>query len=177
MTDTEKLRQKNLKLGEELKPEVRWAYEMWVNECFSQNLIFKVTETFRTQGRQNDLYMIGRRNKKLPNGKPEEKVTWTMYSLHTQRLAADVYPQNCTHAQLAAVAAQFGITHPFPIDPPHYQFDEVGPEPIKQEVKPEARLKGLERRLRLESDPNLREMLARMVNRLRDRLGISPISF
>src|SRR4051812_20672381 len=95
--------QDNLAKGQQLRPEVQWAYNAWVRECFSAGLYFRVTETLRSQQRQNELYQVGRRG--VPGEKP---VTWTLYSNHALGLAADCYPINCTVNDLVARAAPYG---------------------------------------------------------------------
>jgi len=108
---------------EELKPDVRWAGRAWLAECQRLNIKFRVSEVYRSPERQHSLWAShfvhkGPWRTDLDGYKKK--------SMHQLRLAADVYPINCTHFDIAQVAEQFGITHPFPTqDPPHYQFDKV----------------------------------------------------
>lgn len=105
----------------ELLPNIQWAFARWMDDCFAQGKQFEIREAYRTQQRQAELYKIGRRG--IVGEKP---VTWTLASLHTKRLALDVYPINCTHGDIAPLAEKYGIEHPWPTDdPPHYQVPDT----------------------------------------------------
>lgn len=118
------LLQRNIEKCKELQSSVQWAAFAFVVTSFSRGKYFEVREAYRTQQRQNALYLKGRRG--IPG---EQPVTWTKNSLHTQRLAMDIYPKNCTHKDLEKIAAWYGITHPLKNDPPHYEFNNVGDPP------------------------------------------------
>lgn len=109
--------QHNLGKIAELLPVPQWNARKATDDCFSQNLLFRIAEAHRPQQRQNQLWEIGRRG--IPG---EQPVTWTLQSNHTKRMALDIYPTNCTHEQIAPIFARWGFTHPFPsADPPHYE--------------------------------------------------------
>jgi len=117
----------NLHFLSQLHEDVQWAAYQWHHACYQRGLRFRISETRRAQGRQEELYKIGRRG--IDGERP---VTWTRDSFHTRGLAVDLYPINCTHQDIADVAGVYNITHPFPsADPPHYEFDRVkAPTPI-----------------------------------------------
>lgn len=149
----------------ELIPEAQWAAGLWLDECERLNLKFRISEAYRTPQRQKELYAQGRT-------KSGAIVTYTLNSMHTQRLAVDLYPLNCSYASIEKVAAQFGIQHPFASgkfrDLPHFEFQNSiqKPQPIPT---PEARLKGLERRLKT-TVGEAREMILRLIERLKQRI-------
>ena len=66
-----------------LKPNARIACEMFLDVCKKRGLNVLVTETLRTQERQNELYAQGRT-------KAGRKVTWTKTSRHQSGLAWDI---------------------------------------------------------------------------------------
>lgn len=61
--------------------------EFSINELKSKGVLPLIVETYRSQERQNYLYSIGR-TIQLDNN----KVTWTLNSIHTKRNAVDVVP-------------------------------------------------------------------------------------
>lgn len=67
----------------ELLPNARRACELFMLECGKAGLKVRITETYRTQERQNELYAQGRTN-------AGRIVTWTKKSRHTSRLAWDI---------------------------------------------------------------------------------------
>lgn len=67
----------------ELLPEVRKGAEVLLAECKRQGLDIIITETYRSQERQDYLFEQGRT-------RPGRKVTWTRNSFHTTRRAFDV---------------------------------------------------------------------------------------
>jgi len=94
----------------ELKPNARLAIQLLFQECFKAGIkdIF-VTETYRSQARQNYLYEQGRT-------RPGNQVTWTLNSNHTPRLAWDIAtapPKNLydtpTLQKVGAIAKKLGI--------------------------------------------------------------------
>lgn len=66
-----------------LTPLAQLACELFMAECQKQGLKVRITETYRSQERQNELYAQGRT-------KPGNKVTWTLNSRHTSRRAWDI---------------------------------------------------------------------------------------
>lgn len=67
----------------ELLPEVKKGAELFLEECKKQGLNVLVTETYRSQARQDWLYEQGRT-------RAGKKVTWTKKSKHTSRRAFDI---------------------------------------------------------------------------------------
>ncbi len=120
--------QENLNKITELQPSSQYAAALFIHDLANQGLSVKITEVYRTQERQNELYKIGRIG--IPGQKP---VTWTRTSLHVQRLACDVLAFNCTYDQVEAVARVYGIYRPKELillgDIGHYQFDKCIQEP------------------------------------------------
>jgi hypothetical protein len=83
----------------------------------------RVTETFRTQSRQDALFAQGRTA-------PGPTVTWTRSSNHTKGLAADIVIEggdDAAYAKLAKVAAEEGLRTLGPDDPGHIEL--VSPRP------------------------------------------------
>lgn len=67
----------------ELTTRAQKACRMFLAECKAQGLNVLITETYRSQERQNYLYEQGRTTK-------GNIVTWTKYSRHTSRRAWDI---------------------------------------------------------------------------------------
>lgn len=67
----------------ELLPVAQTACRLFLEECEKEGLPVLITETYRSQERQDELYAQGRT-------KPGKKVTWTKNSRHTSRLAWDI---------------------------------------------------------------------------------------
>lgn len=95
----------------ELTPAAQLACRLLFQECVKVGIddIF-ITETFRSQARQNYLYEQGRT-------RPGSKVTWTLTSNHTSRRAWDIAvapPRNLydisTLSKVGAIAKKLGIT-------------------------------------------------------------------
>ncbi len=120
-----------------LLPCAKKAAELFLKECEKAGLKVRVTETYRTQERQNELYQQGRT-------KPGKVVTWTKNSRHTSRRAWDIcqnikgleYDQskgffdNC-----GKVAKKLGITWggewKTP-DKPHFEVNSDWQEPTEE---------------------------------------------
>ncbi|WP_416141905.1 M15 family metallopeptidase [Lysinibacillus capsici] len=112
----------------ELLPAAQTACRLLFQECFKAGIknIF-ITETFRSQSRQNYLYEQGRT-------RPGQVVTWTRNSNHTSRRAWDVAvapPRNLydisTLSKVGAIAKRLGITWGgyWPVeqyDAPHFEI-------------------------------------------------------
>lgn len=95
----------------ELKQVAQLACRLLFQECFKAGIkdIF-ITETYRSQERQNYLYAQGRTQ-------PGQKVTWTLKSNHSGRLAWDIAvspPKSlydaATLAKVGVIAQKLGIT-------------------------------------------------------------------
>jgi peptidoglycan L-alanyl-D-glutamate endopeptidase CwlK len=67
----------------ELLPVAQKACKLFLEECKKANLDIFITETYRSQERQNYLFEQGR-------SREGDKVTWTKMSNHTSRLAWDI---------------------------------------------------------------------------------------
>jgi len=110
----------------ELLPAAQTACRLLFQECFKAGIknIF-ITETYRSQERQNYLYAQGRT-------RPGQIVTWTLNSNHKSRLAWDIAvgpPQSLydvtTLTRVGAIARKLGITWGGDwvgsIDRPHFE--------------------------------------------------------
>ncbi|MFJ7736386.1 M15 family metallopeptidase [Lysinibacillus sp. NPDC097287] len=110
----------------ELTPVAQQACRLLFQECYKAGIrnIF-ITETYRSQVRQNYLYALGRT-------RPGQIVTWTLSSNHKSRLAWDIAvgpPQSLydvtTLNRVGAIAKKLGITWGGSwtgnIDRPHFE--------------------------------------------------------
>lgn len=110
----------------ELLPAAQTACRLLFQECYKAGIknIF-ITETYRSQARQNYLYAQGRT-------RPGQIVTWTLNSNHKSRLAWDIAvdpPQSLydvtTLSKIGAIARKLGITWGGDwvgsIDRPHFE--------------------------------------------------------
>jgi len=144
----------NLAKIRELDISAHWAGEQWLKECHELNLRFRITEAYRSPQRQRQLYQIGRRGKA-----GEKPVTWTLQSMHTKKLAVDIYPLNCSYEDVADIAARYGITHPLTkapiVDLAHFEFDKCKQPSFgfAAHLSPEARLKRTKARIDRMTEP------------------------
>jgi len=110
----------------ELLPVAQTACRLLFQQCYKEGIqnIF-ITETYRSQARQNYLYEQGRT-------RPGKIVTWTLKSNHTSRLAWDIAvapPKTLydvdTLTKVGAIARKLGITWGGDwarrIDRPHFE--------------------------------------------------------
>ena len=67
----------------ELTPLAQRVCRLFMETCRKNGLDIFITETYRSQKRQNELWEQGR-------SKPGKIVTWTMHSRHTDRRAWDI---------------------------------------------------------------------------------------
>lgn len=74
---------KTIKDISELSPIAQKACNLFLNHCANKGLKVRITETYRSQKRQNELYAQGRTT-------PGHVVTWTKKSRHTSRRAWDI---------------------------------------------------------------------------------------
>lgn len=94
----------------ELTSSAQTACQLLFQECYKAGIDFVfITETYRSQARQNYLYEQGRT-------RPGQVVTWTRNSNHTSRRAWDIAvapPRNLydisTLAKVGAIAKKLGI--------------------------------------------------------------------
>lgn len=110
----------------ELRSGARQACEAHIQACKAAGLDIFITETYRSQERQNELYAQGRT-------KPGKVVTWTMSSNHTGRQAWDVSFKSTGYNELSKfymageIAESLGITWGGSWkkqDLPHFEYKE-----------------------------------------------------
>ena len=95
----------------QLNPVAQEACNLFMAECKKAGLNVLITETYRSQARQNYLYEQGRT-------RPGNVVTWTKNSRHTGRMAWDIcknvkgkeYSDAKFFDQCGAIAKRLGIT-------------------------------------------------------------------
>lgn len=95
----------------ELHPVAQKACRLFLQECEKVGLNVLVTETYRSQARQNYLYEQGRT-------RAGNVVTWTKNSRHTGRMAWDIcknvkgqeYSDAAFFAKCGTIAKKLGIT-------------------------------------------------------------------
>lgn len=126
----------------ELIPKAQIACRLFMAECGKQGLNVKITETYRSQERQNYLYEQGRT-------RPGTKVTWTKNSRHTSRRAWDIcknvkgdeYSDKAFFASCGKIAQKLGITWGGTwkqADTPHFEISENWTETKEENEMTEA---------------------------------------
>lgn len=122
----------------ELLPVAQRACNLFLSECKKAGINIFITETYRSQARQNYLYEQGR-------SRPGNVITWTKSSRHTSRLAWDiacngsVLYDNAMLLKAGEIAKHLGITwggNWSSPDKPHFEVTSKWVEP-KQEDKVE----------------------------------------
>lgn len=96
---------------DKLKPVAQKACRLFLQECKKEGLDVCITETYRSQARQNYLYEQGRT-------RAGKVITWTKQSRHTSGLAWDIcknvkgqeYADTGFFQKCGAVAQRLGIT-------------------------------------------------------------------
>lgn len=96
---------------DELHPVAQKACRLFLQECKKEGLPVLITETYRSQARQNYLYEQGRT-------RAGNVVTWTRNSRHTGRMAWDIcknvrgheYSDQMFFKKCGEIAKQLGIT-------------------------------------------------------------------
>ncbi len=123
----------------ELTPNAQKACNLFMAECRKQGLNVLITETYRSQERQNYLYAQGRT-------RSGNVVTWTKNSRHTSRRAWDIcknikgqeYSDASFFKKCGEVAKKFNITWggtwKTP-DTPHFEISENWSYKEKNEMK------------------------------------------
>ncbi len=94
-----------------LSPVAQRACRAFLRECEKEGLPVLITETYRSQVRQDYLYAQGRT-------RAGKVVTWTRNSRHTGRMAWDIcknvkgqeYSDNAFFSKCGAIAKRLGIT-------------------------------------------------------------------
>lgn len=119
----------------ELTEQAQKACNLFMDKCKAKGLNVLITETYRSQERQNYLYEQGRT-------RPGNKVTWTKSSRHTSRRAWDIcknikgqeYSDGNFFKQCGEIAAELGITWggiwKSSPDTPHFEIDIDWKEPV-----------------------------------------------
>ncbi|HHX13925.1 MAG TPA: M15 family metallopeptidase [Clostridiales bacterium] len=111
---------------DELSPKTKELAIRFLERCAEEGLPVKITETYRSQERQNKLYEQGRTQ-------PGAVVTWTKNSRHTDRRAFDICKQGSDpygdeefFRRCAEIGREVGLSpgyywkeHP---DKPHYEL-------------------------------------------------------
>ena len=111
-----------------LMPQAQNACNLFLAECKKQGLDVLITETYRSQERQDYLYSQGRT-------RPGNKVTWTKNSRHTSRRAWDIcknvkggeYSDYSFFKKCGDIAKTYNITWGgtwSTPDVPHFEIDE-----------------------------------------------------
>ena len=121
----------------ELIPAAQTACRLFMKKCGEAGLKIFITETYRSQARQNELYAQGRTQ-------PGQVVTWTLSSRHTSRRAWDIavigkelYDMNVIR-KAGAIGQQLGITWggswEYTPDYPHFEVtdDWKAPEEVEE---------------------------------------------
>ena len=119
----------------ELSSVAKKACTLFLEECKKAGVDIFITETYRSQARQNYLYEQGR-------SRPGQKVTWTKSSNHTGRMAWDIAvnpPKNlydeATLKKAGAIAKKLGIEwggtwSKANLDMPHFEVDNNWKAPV-----------------------------------------------
>lgn len=124
-----------------LQPIAQKACELFLNECKKKNIPIFITETHRSQARQDYLYEQGRT-------RPGQIVTWTRSSNHTGGYAWDI-AVNPPHelydtkiiAKAGEVAKELGVEWGGTWeeqDTPHFQVDKNWKAPATENWKTQA---------------------------------------
>ena len=127
----------------ELTPTAQKACNLFLEKCKTSGLNVLITETYRSQARQNYLYEQGRT-------RPGNKVTWTKNSRHTSRRAWDIcqnvkgkeYADSGFFKACGQIAKELGITWGGTwkqADTPHFEIstDWVLPKEETEMTEPE----------------------------------------
>ena len=108
----------------ELKPTAQKACRLFLKKCKEAGLNIFLTETYRSQARQNQLYAQGRTE-------PGKIVTWTLNSRHTSRRAWDIAVigkdlyDMAVIRQAGAIGQSLGITWGGEWSTPDYAHFEI----------------------------------------------------
>lgn len=119
----------------QLTEQAQKACNLFMDKCKAKGLNVLITETYRSQERQNYLYEQGRT-------RAGQIVTWTKSSRHTSRRAWDIcknvkgqeYVDSNFFKQCGEIAAELGITWggiwKSSPDTPHFEIDADWKEPV-----------------------------------------------
>lgn len=111
-----------------LEPKTRKLAETFLTRCYEEGLPVVITETYRSQARQDELYEQGR-------SRSGPIVTWTHHSMHTERRAFDIckdgpdpYGDEAFFKRCADIGLEVGLTPGYYFekyqDKPHFQRNE-----------------------------------------------------
>lgn len=111
----------------QLSPHTKNLALKFLERCYEENLNVKISETYRSQERQNYLYEKGR-------SRPGLIVTWTKNSKHTERRAFDIvkagnkpYGDDDFFRKCADIGLELGLTPGYYFenyqDKPHFEFN------------------------------------------------------
>lgn len=131
----------------ELNAQAQKACALFLEECKRQGLNVLITETYRSQERQNYLYEQGR-------SRPGQIVTWTRNSNHKSRRAWDIcknikgqeYNDHTFFRKCGNIAKELGITWGgtwSTPDTPHFEIPVDWKEPVKRDVQYEKAIQNL----------------------------------
>ena len=131
----------------ELHVTAQTACRLFLQECERAGVKIFITETYRSQARQNYLYEQGRT-------RPGQVVTWTKNSNHMGRLAWDIAvspPANLydttTLNKAGAIARKLGITWggdwPNNIDRPHFEVKTTWKAPAGNVAMENPKIEGV----------------------------------
>lgn len=124
----------------ELSAQAQKACALFMARCKAKGLNVLITETYRSQERQDYLYQQGRT-------RPGKKVTWTHNSRHTSRRAWDIcknvkgqeYSDSNFFKKCGEIAAELGITWggiwKSSPDTPHFEIGTDWKEIVTKVVK------------------------------------------
>lgn len=124
----------------ELSAVAKKACTLFLEECKKAGIDIFITETYRSQARQNYLYAQGRT-------RPGIKVTWTLSSNHTGRMAWDIAvnpPKDlydaATLTKAGAIAKKLGIEWGGTwaaknLDRPHFEVDKNWKDPTDKKTE------------------------------------------
>ena len=118
----------------QLRVQAQKACTLFLSECKKQGLDVCITETYRSQERQNYLYEQGR-------SRSGNIVTWTKNSRHTSRMAWDIcknvkgaeYSDSSFFKKCGDIAKGLGITwggNWKQVDTPHFEINLDWKEPV-----------------------------------------------
>jgi hypothetical protein len=188
------LTERNLKKIKELRGPLQWVAKRFIEElqkngwdCIileayrsqeKQNIYFckgrdedDITKLFRygylTQSQTSELLEIMSRDKTL---RYENAVTWTLNSLHTQRLALDIKPLRCSFDDLKGTASIFCIEQPLPQDRWHHEFTNatLRPRILSTQALKLRLLRGIRRVKKRFTGKRLQRMLTRLESKLNE---------
>lgn len=152
----------------ELTPKAQTACNLFMAKCRESGLNVLITETYRSQERQNYLYEQGRT-------RPGTKVTWTKNSRHTSRRAWDIcknvkgaeYSDSSFFKACGKIASQLGITWGGTwkqADTPHFEIGENWTEPKEENEMTESE------RIKFNALVETVESMSKTIDKLADRI-------